>query len=201
MIDYPEYIDIAPYMIDGSRGTKYRLIGVTCHRGAELRFGHYTSYVRGPDGRWTHADDEDMTIVPSETALNDKTAYFLSYIRVSDDTLVESTPVGTPNITPKPYPAQSTEDTPPNASSKRKREEDTADRPFKRPPRSPSPSSQPNGSPAEHKFGYNPSSRRTPIKSESFYGKDRSKKGKRRAPMPFVNGHRKGGMIGKMRRK
>jgi ubiquitin carboxyl-terminal hydrolase 36/42 len=61
---------------------KYRLFGVTCHRGAELRFGHYTSYVRGPAGKWYHADDEDMTPVARDRVLGDKTAYLLSYVRI-----------------------------------------------------------------------------------------------------------------------
>lgn len=64
--------------------TAYRLFGVTCHRGAELRFGHYTSYVRGPQGAWFHADDEDMTPVPLSKVLNENTAYLLSYIRVGE---------------------------------------------------------------------------------------------------------------------
>jgi ubiquitin carboxyl-terminal hydrolase 36/42 len=63
-------------------GTQYRLFGVTCHRGAELRFGHYTSYVRSPLGRWYQADDEDMSPVPLQQVISDKTAYLLSYIRV-----------------------------------------------------------------------------------------------------------------------
>ncbi|WVQ85376.1 hypothetical protein IAT38_007541 [Cryptococcus sp. DSM 104549] len=86
-IEFGEKLDIAPYMVDPSGGgTKYRLFGVTCHRGAELRFGHYTSYVRGPTGQWFHADDEDMSAVSLEQVLSDKTAYLLSYIRVPDDT-------------------------------------------------------------------------------------------------------------------
>lgn len=66
-------------------GTKYRLFGVTCHRGAELRFGHYTSFVKAPDGGWYNADDEDMDKVSLNTALNAHTAYLLSYMRVTDD--------------------------------------------------------------------------------------------------------------------
>lgn len=68
-------------------GTTYRLFGVTCHRGVELRFGHYTSYVKSPQGTWFHADDEDMMSVPREQVLREKTAYLLSYIRVDGDTL------------------------------------------------------------------------------------------------------------------
>lgn len=76
---------MAPYMVDPkSPGSKYRLFGVTCHRGTELRFGHYTSYVRGPSGQWFHADDDDVSPVQLEQVLNDKTAYLLSYIRVEN---------------------------------------------------------------------------------------------------------------------
>ena len=67
-----------------SANTRYRLFGVTCHRGAELRFGHYTSYVRGPSGAWYHADDEDMSPVSLKQVLNENTAYLLSYIRIGD---------------------------------------------------------------------------------------------------------------------
>ncbi|OXG35231.1 ubiquitin carboxyl-terminal hydrolase Ubp16 [Cryptococcus neoformans Ze90-1] len=84
-IKFEQTLDIAPYMVNpGSSGTKYRLFGVTCHRGTELRFGHYTSYVRGPSGQWFHADDDDVSPVQLEQVLNDKTAYLLSYIRVEN---------------------------------------------------------------------------------------------------------------------
>lgn len=86
-------------------GTKYRLFGVTCHRGADLKFGHYTSYVRGPDGRWHNADDADVDVVPTKSALNAKTAYLLSYIRISEAEYANghnrtTTPSGTPVATP-----------------------------------------------------------------------------------------------------
>lgn len=229
LIDYPELIDIAPYMIDGNQtGTKYRLFGVTCHRGSELRFGHYTSYIRGPDGRWTHADDEDMTTVSAQTALGDKTAYVLSYIRVDDGEFAAASK----RVAGEPQ--------------KRKREdESTSDRPFKRetapssaeqPPNgwhselprdaadmlstSP-PSVGPTGSPRQPQYGFKPKT----IDQSSFYGskggdRDRSarslkkelKKAKRLklakaagAPMPFAQGQKPGkrgkGMIKKMQRR
>lgn len=89
-IAFPEHLDLAPYMVaDGKAGkagprTKYRLFGVTCHRGVELRFGHYTSYVRGPAGQWFNADDDTVVPVPLREVQSDKTAYLLSYIRVED---------------------------------------------------------------------------------------------------------------------
>ncbi|WWC90143.1 uncharacterized protein L201_005076 [Kwoniella dendrophila CBS 6074] len=85
-IEYSEYLDIAPYMVDPKvGGTNYRLFGVTCHRGVELRFGHYTSYIRGPQGSWFHADDDDVSPSNLRTVLGDRTAYLLSYIRIPDD--------------------------------------------------------------------------------------------------------------------
>lgn len=84
-VEYPEALDIAPYMVDpSSSNTRYRLFGVTCHRGAELRFGHYTSYVRGPQGSWFHADDEDMEQVSAKRVLTESSAYLLSYMRVGE---------------------------------------------------------------------------------------------------------------------
>lgn len=203
MIDYPEYIDISPFMINQSGKVQYRLIGVTCHRGTELRFGHYTSYVRGPDGRWSHADDEDVTLVPADRALSDKTAYVLSYIR--DDSFANQQNEPLPSIqvpstatdslpsrhglsTPSPRPLMPS-NSPIPLASKRKRDDTPDDTPI-----------IPNGSPIERKFGYQPSPYKPNIiKSESFYGKPKGKK-HRGAPMPFAHGKRKG-MIGKMRRK
>ncbi|WVQ72295.1 hypothetical protein IAR50_001845 [Cryptococcus sp. DSM 104548] len=99
-IEFNEKLDIGPYMVDPTAaGSKYRLFGVTCHRGTELRFGHYTSYVRGPAGQWFHADDEDMSPTRLEDVLRDKTAYLLSYVRVSDGEWGNDS--ATPKSTPK----------------------------------------------------------------------------------------------------
>ena len=107
-IEFAEGLDLSPYMIQpnpppncqgGSEskkvaGARYRLFGVTCHRGVELRYGHYTSYVRSPGGAWYEADDEDMTVVPITKVLGDRTAYLLSYIRIGngENGLTDKTP-------------------------------------------------------------------------------------------------------------
>lgn len=214
-IEYPEMIDISPYMVDKqSPGTKYRLFGVTCHRGAELRFGHYTSYARGPDGRWFHADDDDVSPVSLKEALADKTAYLLSYIRVGDDEEI-------PNGDPVSF----------NSPKKRKLDDEsprTSDKPFKRPltahlppaPRlspSPSPTISPSGSPEVPRFGYQAKNTYRPAtqSAKSFYGtpspsnRDFSRKKNKQdrsrgAPMPFKHGNGRGrskgnGMIGRMK--
>ncbi|CAD6585737.1 MAG: hypothetical protein TREMPRED_004229 [Tremellales sp. Tagirdzhanova-0007] len=109
-IEFGEGLDLSPYIIEpkgkvppssqgGSDskevgGARYRLFGVTCHRGVELRYGHYTSYVRAPNGAWYEADDEDMTAVPITKVLGDRTAYLLSYIRMGngENGLTDKTP-------------------------------------------------------------------------------------------------------------
>ena len=58
----------------------YTLFGITCHHGAGLRFGHYTSDVKGPGGQWWHADDETVTRTDiSEVRASN--VYLLSYVR------------------------------------------------------------------------------------------------------------------------
>ncbi|ORX41285.1 hypothetical protein BD324DRAFT_606867 [Kockovaella imperatae] len=85
-IAFPEHLDMTPYMVDADSGrNRYRLFAVTCHHGNELRFGHYTSYVKSPNGKWYHADDEDMSPCAVDDVLRDRNAYLLSYIRVTDD--------------------------------------------------------------------------------------------------------------------
>jgi len=83
-----------------NQDAKYRLFGVTCHRGSELRFGHYTSFVKGPNGTWYNADDEDMDKVSLKTALGAHTAYLLSYIRVSDEEYATGAPTPTGSAAP-----------------------------------------------------------------------------------------------------
>jgi hypothetical protein len=123
MIDYPERLDIAPFMVDPevsvvislsrarwqrqgagadrqNQDAKYRLFGVTCHRGSELRFGHYTSFVKAPNGTWYNADDEDMDKVSLKTALSAHTAYLLSYIRVSEEEFAAGAPTPTHSAGP-----------------------------------------------------------------------------------------------------
>jgi hypothetical protein len=63
---------------------------VTCHHGSSLHYGHYTSYVRGPDDSWFNADDDDVSPVSPKTMLHDKSAYLLSYMRVGKGEQVTS---------------------------------------------------------------------------------------------------------------
>ena len=61
-VDYPPSLDVAPWTVAGRQGggahpssssasTTYALHGVLVHSGHSLHCGHYTAYVRAPDGR------------------------------------------------------------------------------------------------------------------------------------------------------
>ncbi|WWC67264.1 uncharacterized protein I206_101172 [Kwoniella pini CBS 10737] len=92
-IEFPEQLDVAAYMVDPkAAGTKYRLFGVTCHHGTELRHGHYTSYVKGPQNQWFHADDDDVSPVKLVHVLRSRSAYLLSYIRIDENAIPTRTP-------------------------------------------------------------------------------------------------------------
>ncbi|WWC57644.1 uncharacterized protein I303_100176 [Kwoniella dejecticola CBS 10117] len=92
-IEFGEYLDVGPYMVDPkAKGTKYRLFGVTCHHGTELRHGHYTSYVKGPHNQWFDADDDSVSPVKLAQVLKSRSAYLLSYIRL-DGAVPHPTPL------------------------------------------------------------------------------------------------------------
>ena len=115
------------------------MFGVTCHRGASLSLGHYTSFVRGPDGRWFDADDSDVSGTTLKTVLNARTAYLLSYIRVSDAEYAKyetktPTPGGTPVTTPSTigWSVPDSRIDSPSSTGKRKIEDATPERPGKK---------------------------------------------------------------------
>lgn len=70
------------------------MFAVTCHHGSSLHYGHYTSYVRGPEGQWYNADDDDVQHVHAKDVLHDRSAYLLSYVRIQPGET--QTPAATP---------------------------------------------------------------------------------------------------------
>jgi len=48
-VDFPEELDLSPWVVDKSKASKYRLQAIVAHSGS-LKFGHYIAYVRGADG-------------------------------------------------------------------------------------------------------------------------------------------------------
>ncbi|GMK57015.1 hypothetical protein CspeluHIS016_0308550 [Cutaneotrichosporon spelunceum] len=95
-------LEIKPYMVDQNvssalrrladleaEGTTYRLSGVICHHGYGPHSGHYTAYVRGPDGKWFEADDEEVRQVTFQRVRADHSAYVLNYVRLTPEEMAE----------------------------------------------------------------------------------------------------------------
>jgi ubiquitin C-terminal hydrolase len=61
LIQYPEELDLNPYMSEESRGIpKYRLIATVCHQGFDfsgMSSGHYTANCKSASGIWHNFDD------------------------------------------------------------------------------------------------------------------------------------------------
>ena len=193
---------------------------MTCHRGGELRYGHYTSYVRAPNGQWYDADDDDMSPASLKHVLNDKNAYLLSYVRVEDDEYAagpsENEPTqGMANGHVGNKPSLNGHASQPASPKKRKVDDDKkADKPFKRIQPTPGAPPTPPDSPPSSRFSYAPQKELSrPFSTKSGHhgheGKMKKKhKGqgrhdiKRRGPpMPFAQGRHGKGMIGRMKRK
>lgn len=60
-IDYPETLDLNPYLSDTSQGLpKYRLIATICHHAFDysgMSSGHYTAKCKSSSGIWNEFDD------------------------------------------------------------------------------------------------------------------------------------------------
>jgi Ubiquitin carboxyl-terminal hydrolase len=81
-ITFPAEMDLP--LSDG-RSCPYALTGVVIHVGGSSNSGHYTAYVRKPNGgeshQWYHMDDSSVQAVSQKTVLQQKDAYLLFYCR------------------------------------------------------------------------------------------------------------------------
>ncbi|TRM57431.1 hypothetical protein BD626DRAFT_412132 [Schizophyllum amplum] len=86
-LEYPETLDLAPYMSEGRAGPVYRLCGIICHRSKRATDGHYVAWVKSSEGRWFEMNDEAVKeISEGQAFLSAKEdAYVLLYARVGDD--------------------------------------------------------------------------------------------------------------------
>jgi ubiquitin carboxyl-terminal hydrolase 36/42 len=74
--------------------TNYKLYGVLVHLGYTSHSGHYYSYVRAPNDVWYKADDERVSVVSKNDALN-QNAYILFYSRIINEGLSGNEPMPT----------------------------------------------------------------------------------------------------------
>ena len=57
-VDFDTHLDMGPFMADRRAGPQpYELYGVLVHAGHSVHSGHYTCFVRAPNGFWYHMDD------------------------------------------------------------------------------------------------------------------------------------------------
>ncbi|CAF4917043.1 unnamed protein product [Rotaria sp. Silwood1] len=96
VIDYPETITLDDHFDEPTRQLNkenedysfiYTLNSVIVHLGEDVTNGHIFAYVRAPDGYWYKADDELVTPVHLDAVLNNKDAYILCYVKMSQDSI------------------------------------------------------------------------------------------------------------------
>ncbi|GAA6039623.1 hypothetical protein JCM8097_002222 [Rhodosporidiobolus ruineniae] len=87
LIKYPEVLKLGPYMSNPSLDPTYRLYALILHSGGGPHSGHYTSFVRASNGKWHDMNDESVSPVSPNQALQARNAYVLFYMREKGDAL------------------------------------------------------------------------------------------------------------------
>lgn len=81
-ISYSKYLDLSQFSTN-NEPIKYQLIAVIVHEGRSISSGHYISHCLQPDGNWSTYDDEYINSINEREALNDPSAYFLIYTKLT----------------------------------------------------------------------------------------------------------------------
>lgn len=66
---------------------KYSLYGIIAHSGSGPHSGHYTAFIKAPNGKWHEMNDEDVGYGTTSPPLDMKEAYILFYVQESDTQL------------------------------------------------------------------------------------------------------------------
>jgi ubiquitin C-terminal hydrolase len=79
LVNYPlTDLDMSPYVIGYKRSSyKYDLYAVANHSGGVMG-GHYTAYVKNPNGKWYHYNDTNVTEIDEKHVVSQK-GYVLFY--------------------------------------------------------------------------------------------------------------------------
>ncbi|KAG8960381.1 hypothetical protein FRC03_006578 [Tulasnella sp. 419] len=80
-IEYPEHLDLSPYVSDGQFGHKYSLYGIISHSGGGPHSGHYIAHVKTSSGKWFEMNDDMTSSVGNKPPLDESSAYVLFYTR------------------------------------------------------------------------------------------------------------------------
>lgn len=87
-VSYPLDLEIPQscvYQSVSSRATKYRLVSIVCHQGHHVETGHYTAFCCDVRNQWKHFNDEKVTSVTENQAL-DQLAFLLFYVKLPTST-------------------------------------------------------------------------------------------------------------------
>jgi ubiquitin carboxyl-terminal hydrolase 36/42 len=83
LVEYPEVLDLNPYMSDGvEKVGKYRLIGTVCHAGFDysgMASGHYIAKCKSSSGTWHEFDD--MNVCPFDNCISDDRCLMFRWIK------------------------------------------------------------------------------------------------------------------------
>ncbi|KAJ7421221.1 hypothetical protein WISP_43655 [Willisornis vidua] len=83
-VEYPEYLDLLPYMSDtAGEPLLYSLYAVVVHSGDTCLDGHFFCYTKASNGLWYKMDDESVDNCALHAVLGQQ-AYLLFYARCSD---------------------------------------------------------------------------------------------------------------------
>ncbi|NXU08713.1 UBP42 hydrolase, partial [Pardalotus punctatus] len=81
MVEYPEYLDLQPYMSDiAGEPLLYSLYALVVHSGDTCLDGHFFCYTKASNGLWYKMDDESVDNCDIHTVLRQQ-AYLLFYAR------------------------------------------------------------------------------------------------------------------------
>ena len=82
-IKYDEYLNMDPYVINKTKSTIYKLMGIIVHAGG-LNFGHYYSICYNMvDEKWRIYNDENVGDIETKNIFN-KNPYCLFYKRINE---------------------------------------------------------------------------------------------------------------------
>ncbi|KAI8614735.1 hypothetical protein BC830DRAFT_358108 [Chytriomyces sp. MP71] len=77
-VEFPEKLNLQPYMFRTKEDKIYHLYGVLVHSGHSCNSGHYYSYVKAPNGTWYIKNDSEVRQVGLGKVL-EQNAYMLFY--------------------------------------------------------------------------------------------------------------------------
>ncbi|OWK57051.1 Ubiquitin carboxyl-terminal hydrolase 42 [Lonchura striata] len=81
VVEYPEYLDLRPYMSDlVEEPVLYSLYAVVVHTGHTCLGGHFFCYTKASNGQWYKMNDTSVDSCSIHTVLGQQ-AYLLFYVR------------------------------------------------------------------------------------------------------------------------